>query len=128
MEINCKLVGMMQGGKWEKHLECNRRVYSIDAISPTITTCGGGNREVKIAIPQATSQGFIECEMGGGRYELSEQQDPAWPGTRGRLCLPNDNGTGKRALPHRALYRRYKREKPGQPIGQEGGDTYGAAA
>ena len=32
----------------KKGLECTRRVYNPDYLSPTITTCGGGNREPKI--------------------------------------------------------------------------------
>lgn len=42
MEISCKCVGMLSGGKWDKAIECNRRVYSPDGVSPTLTTCGGG--------------------------------------------------------------------------------------
>lgn len=41
MEISCKFVGMLSGGKWDKAIEVNRRVYSPDGISPTLTTCGG---------------------------------------------------------------------------------------
>lgn len=52
MEISCKCVCMLSGGKWDKCKEQNRRVYSPDGVSPTITTCGGGNQEVKIAEPQ----------------------------------------------------------------------------
>ena len=62
---NCKCVGMLSGGKWDKCNESNRRGYSSDGISPTVTTQGGGNQEVKVAIPQATKQGYIECEIGG---------------------------------------------------------------
>lgn len=47
-EIKCKQVAILRGGKWDKCLESNRRVYSSNALSPTITTCGGGNQEVKI--------------------------------------------------------------------------------
>lgn len=49
---NAKLIlaGTLCGGKWDKNLECNRRVYSIEGIAPTITTCGGGNTEPKIMI------------------------------------------------------------------------------
>lgn len=46
--INCKLYGTMQGGKWDKTQEKSRRVYSTDGLSPTLTTCGGGNQEVKV--------------------------------------------------------------------------------
>lgn len=52
MEINCKCVGMLSGGVWDKSIECNRRVYDPDYISPTITAMGGGHQEVKIAEPR----------------------------------------------------------------------------
>lgn len=65
MEITCKCLWMLTGGKWDRVKESNRRVYDPDFISPTITAGGGGNLEVKIAIPQATKQGYIECEIGG---------------------------------------------------------------
>ena len=47
---NLILAGTLNGGKWNRNLESNRRVYSINGISPTITTCGGGNTEPKIMI------------------------------------------------------------------------------
>lgn len=40
--------GELQGGKWDKINENCRRVYNPNVLSPTITTCGGGNQEVKI--------------------------------------------------------------------------------
>lgn len=49
-ETNCKIYGIMTGGKWDKLHEICRRVYSVDGISPCVTTCGGGNQEVKIAV------------------------------------------------------------------------------
>jgi len=52
MEINCKCIGMLQGGKLDKAIDCNRRVYDAEYLSPTITTCTGGNQEVKIAEPK----------------------------------------------------------------------------
>ena len=53
MEIRCKCVGMLTGGKWDKLHDICRRVYSVEYISPTITHMGGGNQEVKIAEPLA---------------------------------------------------------------------------
>ena len=46
------------------------RVYTDEGISPTINCCGGGDREPKIVdsplkVPQATAQGYAECEVGG---------------------------------------------------------------
>lgn len=53
MEIKCRCIGLLTGGKWDKVLESNRRVYDAEYIAPTITCCGGGNQEVKIAEPVA---------------------------------------------------------------------------
>lgn len=50
-EIKCEQVGMLSGGKWDNFLDINRRVYSANGISPTLTTMDGGHREVKIAEP-----------------------------------------------------------------------------
>jgi DNA (cytosine-5)-methyltransferase 1 len=60
-DLKCVQVAQMQG----KHEESGR-IYSKEGISPTINTCGGGNREPKIvqlgnyspsiAIPEATKQ------------------------------------------------------------------------
>jgi hypothetical protein len=44
-EIKCKQVGTLRGGKWDKLLESNRRVYSCEALAPTVTTCGGGKEK-----------------------------------------------------------------------------------
>lgn len=44
----CKQVGMLTGGKWDNCHDICRRVYSADAVSPTLVVQGGGNQEVKI--------------------------------------------------------------------------------
>lgn len=44
----CECVGSLNGGKWDKMNESIRRVYSPQAASPSLTTCCGGNHEVKI--------------------------------------------------------------------------------
>lgn len=49
-EIKCKQVAELKGGKWDKTIEHNRRVYSPNGLSPTIVTQGGGNQEVKILV------------------------------------------------------------------------------
>lgn len=41
------VVGML-GGKYEKTLDCCRRVHSTRGTAPTLTTCSGGNTEPKI--------------------------------------------------------------------------------
>lgn len=40
-ELNCMKIATLSGGKWDNAIESNRRVYSADAISPTVVTCGG---------------------------------------------------------------------------------------
>ena len=40
-QTNCKVYGIMTGGKWDKLHEICRRVYNIDGISPCVTACGG---------------------------------------------------------------------------------------
>lgn len=45
---DCKVVGLL-GGKFEHTHDLIRRVYDVNAVAPTITTCGGGgNTEPKI--------------------------------------------------------------------------------
>lgn len=52
-EVKCNQVGMLSGDKWDKLHDTNRRVYASDGLSPTLTTMGGGQREVKILEPLA---------------------------------------------------------------------------
>lgn len=42
MSKDCKLVGMLTGGKWEKMHDISRRVYDEEGVSPTVPTAGGG--------------------------------------------------------------------------------------
>lgn len=44
----CKQVGSLVGGKWDKIHDIAKRVYSDEGLSPTIHTCGGGNLEPKV--------------------------------------------------------------------------------
>ena len=99
------------------------RIYSVEGISPTLNTCGGGQREPKIVqvgninpsgkgmngnvfasdglaptittnkgegskvlIPQATKQGYIECEVGG-------VADLSYPNSKARRGRVQENGT-----------------------------------
>lgn len=99
------------------------RIYSVEGISPTLNTCGGGQREPKIVqvgninpsgkgmngnvfasdglaptittnkgegskvlIPQATKQGYIECEVGG-------VADLSYPNSKTRRGRVQENGT-----------------------------------
>lgn len=38
----------LEGGKWDKMQDVNKRVYDEKGISPTISTCQGGHREPKV--------------------------------------------------------------------------------
>ena len=60
-EPTCIQVGRLSGGKWDKLHDVSRRVYSAEAIAPTLHTCGGGNTEPKIAEPLALDEqnGYI---------------------------------------------------------------------
>ncbi len=61
----------------------NGSVYSEEGLSPTLTTNKGkGN---KIAIKQATKQGYIECEVGG-------VADLSYPDSKTRRGRVQDNG------------------------------------
>lgn len=61
----------------------NGSVYSEEGLSPTLTTNKGeGN---KVAIKQATKQGYIECEVGG-------VEDLSYPDSKTRRGRVQDNG------------------------------------
>lgn len=44
----CQIVGMLNGGGYERMHDIARRVYSPEGVAPTMHTCGGGNLEPKI--------------------------------------------------------------------------------
>lgn len=62
---NCDCVGMLKGGKWDNCIDSARRVYSAEQASPTLTTCAGGNQEVKIVEPK--------CVGGIGNKQWGKQ-------------------------------------------------------
>lgn len=61
-EIDLRQIGELD----IKGHECIKRVYDADGISPTIVTSSGGNHEPKIAIKNATKQGYLIAEEGDG--------------------------------------------------------------
>lgn len=61
----------------------NGSVYSENGLSPTLTTNKG--EENKVAIKQATKQGYIECEIGG-------VADLSYPDSKTRRGRVQDNG------------------------------------
>ena len=46
---DCIEIGKLCGGKYDRRLDVNRRVYSVDGCCPTLETCEGGGRKKKIA-------------------------------------------------------------------------------
>lgn len=79
-EPELEQVAQLYGTEREPNPQAGR-VYNAEGISPTMDSCSGGNRMPKIAIPQATKQGFIECEMGG----LADLSYPKSRTRRGRV-------------------------------------------
>lgn len=57
-DVKLKVVGSMEGGKWDNIHESCRRVYDVDGLSPTLNTQGGGNQEVKIVEKEYNSCDF----------------------------------------------------------------------
>lgn len=122
---NVKQIGNISEGNSSWGNPQTGRIYSADGISPTLNTCGGGQREPKIVtglasnygenfeketdisntlqardykgfgkqtmnvvikIPQATKQGYIECEVGG-------VADLSYPNSKTRRGMVQENGT-----------------------------------
>ena len=122
---NVKQIGNISEGNSSWDNPQTGRIYSAEGISPTLNTCGGGQREPKIVtslvsnkgekfekeidtantllardykgfgnqamnavikIPQATKQGYIECEIGG-------VADLSYPNSKTRRGRVQENGT-----------------------------------
>lgn len=66
--------------------EMNGRIYDADGVCPTIRANSGGHNEIKIAVPQATKQGYIECEIGG-------VIDMSYPNSTSRRGRVQEGGT-----------------------------------
>lgn len=52
-KIKCEVIGLLNGGGYERMHDIARRVYGTDGLAPTMHTCGGGNLEPKILEPLA---------------------------------------------------------------------------
>ena len=78
-----KIIGQMEGT-----FESTNRVYDINGVSPTLNTCGGGDRQPKIIIDD--TQGF-ETEP-----RIYQDIIPSLRATRSGLKIlePNDSGLG----------------------------------
>ncbi len=61
-EIDLRQIGELD----IKGHDCIKRVYDEDGLAPTIVTSSGGNHEPKIAIKNATKQGYLLAEEGDG--------------------------------------------------------------
>ena len=120
---NVKQIGNISEGNSSWDNPQTGRIYSAEGISPTLNTCGGGQREPKIVqvgninpsgkgmngnvfasdglaptittnkgegskvlIPQATKQGYIECEVG-------DVADLSYPNSKTRRGCVQENGT-----------------------------------
>lgn len=66
MVTRCRCIGTLTGGKWDKMNESCCRVYDPEYLSPTLTTHGGGNQDVKIIEPQLSLVGGIGDKKFGG--------------------------------------------------------------
>ena len=91
MEV--KQVGFMDNGTG-KHQ--SNTVYDENGVCPNITTIDGGTQQIKVAtetvkIKQATSQGYIECELGG-------VADLSFPDSKTRRGRVQENGQVSPAL------------------------------
>ena len=70
----CNCIGTLQGGKWDKMHDIAKRVYSPNGCSPTITTCGGGHREPKIAEEIKCEEIQINTTVKVRKYEVDAEK------------------------------------------------------
>ena len=84
--MDCKQLGILVGGKWDKMMDVSRRVYSTETIAPTLHTCGGGNLEAKIMEEPRLVGGFGEKKSNGGTQYY--QQDRVYDGDDIAMCHP----------------------------------------
>ena len=90
------LVGTIEGGGYENTLEECRRVYGTEGISPTVTAKRGGYHEVKIAIKNNNSKGYMEA--GDGDFinlqytSSSTRRGRVGEGVAQTLCCTDEQG------------------------------------
>ena len=104
--MDCKQVGILTGGKWDKMHDCIRRVYDTDALSPTITSGGGGHHEVKIMELKPKLVGGIgEKKSNGGTQYY--QQDRVYDSDGIAMAHPASitDGSYKYAIPEEGQVR-----------------------
>lgn len=84
--IKCEQVAQIEGT-----FESTGRIYSTEGLSPTITTCGGGNSEPKILenepliIKEATAKGYAE-DYDGDSINLEHPNSKTRRGRVGKQC------------------------------------------
>lgn len=59
--MDCKQIGQMKGSGYN---EMTGRVYSPEGAAPSVRTFSGGGTEIKIAVPEATKEGYSIAEVG----------------------------------------------------------------
>lgn len=74
-ELNCMKIATLSGGKWDNTLERSCRVYSADAISPTVVTCTGGGQDVKILDKDTEKSLEIRLLSSCGRQHMHRRTD-----------------------------------------------------
>ena len=82
-------IGNLWGEDTEFNNKTSGRVYDKDGISPTLNAMQGGWKQPmvieSVKIKQATSQGYIECEIGG-------VADLSYPDSKTRRGRVQENG------------------------------------
>lgn len=69
--MKCEIVGMLNGGGYERMHDIGRRVYLPDGVAPTMHTCGGGNLEPKIVTDDAIAPIVYDDYNGRVRADQS---------------------------------------------------------
>ena len=73
--FDCIEIGKLCNGKYDRQLDVNRRVYSVDGCCPTLTTCESGGTEKKIAycVSNVVDKQYYLSEKGK-KYVLSPKR------------------------------------------------------
>lgn len=88
----CECLGMLEGGKWDNSIESSRRVYSTEKAAPTVTTCGGGNQEIKILEPLLLG-GIGDKKSNGGTQWYQQDRVYDSNGVAMAHCASIPNGS-----------------------------------
>lgn len=116
----CKVAGNLTGGVWDKMHEQSKRVYDPEGISPTVHTCGGGNLEPKILIPQATEQGYATSNTLTTVQKDNLVIEPKLVGGVGEINFGTQYRQGNRVYDSDAIAMALM----AGPVGNAGGNSY----